>query len=75
MLAEKKKDRWKLEEGGICWNLDAEKELPHDDHLEMSGKYVSQYVKYKVDRKKRFRWSRSWYGPGFGCFQMIPTPV
>lgn len=52
MLAEKKKDRWKLEEGGICWNLDAEKELPHDDHLEMSGKYVSQYVKYKVDRKK-----------------------
>lgn len=53
MLAEKKKDRWKLEEGGICWNLDTEKELPHDDHLEMSGKYVSQYVKYKVDREKK----------------------
>lgn len=52
MLTEKKKDRWKLEEGGISWNLGTEKELPHEDHLEMSGKFVSQYVKYNVDSEK-----------------------
>ena len=45
-------DRWKIEGKSITWNLENEERLPHTDHLEMSGKYVSQYIKYNVDERR-----------------------
>ena len=36
----------------IVWNVVTDKNLPHEDHLEMSGKKVSVIVTYKVDAHK-----------------------
>lgn len=45
-------DRWRLaDNGGILWSIGDRRGLPHRDHLEMSGKLVSQYVIYGADEK------------------------
>jgi hypothetical protein len=54
----KKQPRWKLNQtnnqqnnqqnNGIRWDI-ADCSLPHEDCLEMSGEYVSQHVRYRVD--------------------------
>lgn len=43
-------NRWKRKGSAIVWKT-AEEALPHDDHLEMSGKMVSQYLEYGADRE------------------------
>jgi len=51
-------NRWKLNENGsITWKIDTR--LPHDDHIEMSGKKVSVVVRYGVDTEGAFNLSRT----------------
>jgi len=44
-----RQDRWKLTENGIRWELADDERLPHNDQLEMSGRYVSAMIRYGVD--------------------------
>jgi hypothetical protein len=46
--------RWDLlPESGIVWRVAEDRELPHADHIEMSGRKVSLIVRYRVDGKRR----------------------
>ena len=40
--------RWKLDGNGIVWDVRKDANLPHEDHLEMSGRKVSLIVRYGV---------------------------
>lgn len=41
--------RWRLlKEGGIVWDVAADSRLPHEDHVEMSGRFVSVIVRYGI---------------------------
>ena len=40
--------RWKLDGNGIVWDVRKDVNLPHEDHLEMSGRKVSLIVRYGV---------------------------
>lgn len=63
--------RWKLDKyDGILWDLDEDRVLPHGDHLEMSGKYVSQYVAYHVDENKKVQVEQTLVWP---FLRMIPN--
>ena len=42
----------------ITWDLTAEKRLPHDDNLEMSGSLVSGIISYKVNKAKQVEITR-----------------
>jgi hypothetical protein len=43
-------DRWRLADGGaIVWDVAGDGRLPHEDHVEMSGRQVSGIVRYGVD--------------------------
>ncbi|WP_288879770.1 hypothetical protein [Pedobacter panaciterrae] len=42
----------------ITWDLTAEKRLPHDDNLEMSGSLVSGIIRYKVNKAKQVEITR-----------------
>ena len=43
-------NRWVINsDGGITWNVDGN--LPHEDHIEMSGLKVSTVLRYGVDEK------------------------
>ena len=45
--------RWSTQEdGSIVWNI--QDDLPHSDHIEMSGKSVSVVLRYGVDREGNF---------------------
>ena len=54
--------RWKLDGNRIVWNLREDKNLPHEDHMEMSGRKVSLIVLYGVGEggklvlKRRLVW-------------------
>ena len=51
-------DRWQIQkDGSICW-IPAEN-LPHEDHLEMSGQMLSVVLRYGVDADKSFHLNRS----------------
>lgn len=55
--------RWHiLPDGGIQWNI-AESSLPHQDHIEMSGKKVSVVLRYGVDETGAFQLERSMVWP------------
>ena len=42
--------RWQILPGkGILWNVEADVRLPHEDHIEMSGRHLSTIVRYGVD--------------------------
>ncbi len=42
-------ERWQLEDDcAIVWNVARDARLPHDDHLEMSGRLVATIVRYGV---------------------------
>lgn len=42
------KDRWAIQpDGSIIWQID--KDLPHSDHIEMSGEKVSLWINYGID--------------------------
>ena len=55
--------RWKLDGNGIVWNVREDANLPHEDHMEMSGRKVSLIVLYGVGEggklllKRRLVWS------------------
>ena len=52
------KDRWTIQDGGaIRWSINDN--IPHDDHLEMSGQQLSVVLRYGVDAQKRFHLNRS----------------
>ena len=41
--------RWQLlPGGGIVWDVEAEDRLPHEDHIEMSGRHLSAIIQYGV---------------------------
>lgn len=51
-------DRWRIQnDGSICWI--PTDDLPHDDHLEMSGRMLSVVLRYGVDSDGCFRLNRS----------------
>lgn len=62
------KTRWEQTNTGIRWKLSTEKKLPHKDHLEMSGKYVSQYVSYHVSEEKEVKVSQTLVWPWLRMF-------
>ncbi len=55
--AKANENRWKINEaGGISWLVTDQ--LPHRDHIEMSGKYISAVIRYGVEADKSFWISR-----------------
>ena len=55
-------DRWKIQsEGSIKW--EAGKDIPHYDHIEMSGEMVSTVLRYGVNADGSFRLERSLVWP------------
>lgn len=51
-------DRWTIrDDGAIRW--DVRDNIPHDDHLEMSGQQLSVVLRYGVDAQQRFHLNRS----------------
>jgi hypothetical protein len=54
--------RWQLNtDGTITWNID--KQLPHADHIEMSGKRISCVIRYGVNADSSFYATRSLVWP------------
>lgn len=54
--------RWKINpDGSISWLTD--KQIPHSDHVEMSGKRVSTVVRYEVNGKGAFSFNRGMVWP------------
>src|ERR1051325_10594258 len=54
-------DRWALSprgHAGILWNVEADMRLPHEDHIEMSGRRVSMIVRYGADADRNVALSR-----------------
>ena len=55
-------DRWQpTADGGIAWNVN--EKLPHNDHVEMSGKRVSVVLRYGVDAQGGFVLNKSMVWP------------
>ena len=62
-------DRWTIEpDGSIEWNIDGR--LPHSDHIEMSGKFISAVIHYGVNADQGFYISRdiAFYLKSFALF-------
>lgn len=54
--------RWSpQEDGSITWNI--RNDLPHSDHIEMSGKSVSVVLRYGVDREGNFTLNKGMVWP------------
>lgn len=54
-------NRWKINnEGDISWNIT---NIPHDDHIEMSGKKISCVIRYGVSADSSFHATRSLVWP------------
>lgn len=52
-------DRWNIENtGAIRWNI-SEENIPHSDHLEMSGQQLSVVLRYGVNKQGEFHLNRS----------------
>jgi hypothetical protein len=45
-------------DNSITWDLTAEKRLPHDDNIELSGTQISAIIRYEVDKAKQLRITR-----------------
>jgi hypothetical protein len=57
-LQAQENNRWQLTgDGGIVWTIDSR--IPHNDHIEMSGKQLSVVLRYGVDDKRSFTLNRS----------------
>ncbi len=55
-------NRWKINESGsISW--EAEQGIPHNDHIEMSGKQISAVIRYGVKADGSFHFERSLIWP------------
>jgi len=56
------KDRWQINpDGSISWEID--QQLPHFDHIEMSGQKISTVVRYGVNTDGAFYLNRSMVWP------------
>ena len=54
--------RWSPQkDGSIIWNI--QNDLPHSDHIEMSGKSVSVVLRYGVDREGNFTLNKGMVWP------------
>lgn len=54
--------RWFINDaGGITWSIDAD--VPHNDHIEMSGEQISVVLRYGVDQEGAFVLERSFVWP------------
>lgn len=54
--------RWELQpDGNICWNIT--QQIPHTDHIEMSGQQVSVVLRYGVDANGAFVLNKSMVWP------------
>ena len=52
-------NRWELDnDGGIVWQVKSDR-IPHNDHIEMSGKQLSVVLRYGVDSNGAFTLTRS----------------
>lgn len=51
-------ERWRLSGDTIVWDIDNEERLPHEDHIEMSGRHVSIIVRYRVSEDRRLELTR-----------------
>lgn len=52
-------DRWTLAPGqGIVWRAEGDFRLPHEDHIEMSGRRVSLIIRYGADEEGRLTLAR-----------------
>jgi hypothetical protein len=51
-------DRWIIEGDSIIWDVANDANLPHEDHIEMSGRKVSVIVRYGVDENRRLTVAR-----------------
>lgn len=61
--------RWEITpRGSICWQVGDN--VPHNDHIEMSGKFVSTVVRYGVDADGAFNYTR---GMVFPMLRTIPN--
>ncbi|WP_042162096.1 hypothetical protein [Paenibacillus gorillae] len=56
--------RWTIGKDEIVWEVAESGRLPHEDHLEMSGKQVSMIVRYGVDGEGKLVLSRTVVWPG-----------
>jgi len=57
-ISAQENNRWEINKtGGITWKID--KRIPHQDHIEMSGKRVSAVVEYGVEADKSFTVKRN----------------
>uniref|UniRef100_UPI003217AB89 hypothetical protein n=1 Tax=uncultured Draconibacterium sp. TaxID=1573823 RepID=UPI003217AB89 len=55
-------DKWQLKKTGeISWNIGGQ--LPHSDHIEMSGDSISVILRYSVDKDKSFKITRELIWP------------
>lgn len=58
-LPAQEKDRWKIEDSGaIKWDISSDN-VPHSDHLEMSGQRLSVVLRYGVNAQGAFHLNRS----------------
>jgi len=62
--------RWQIQQdGSIYWAIDGNLppgvNLPHNDHIEMSGQKVSLWVQYEVDSAKKLHLKRTVVFPAF----------
>lgn len=58
--------RWNLgNQNDITWDIGNDKNLPHQDNVEMGGSKVSTIVTYKVDDKKGMRVKKFIIWPGY----------
>lgn len=70
--ARQKETFWKLApSGGIVWELEQEKRLPHGDNFEMSGRNVAAIIHYQVDAQRLISIRRELIFPQLRTF--IPT--
>lgn len=66
-------DRWTLApEGTIRWSVATDGRLPHNDHIEMSGRKISAVIRYGADADRRLTLSRVLYWP---TLRTIPGPA
>src|SRR5680860_14135 len=60
--ADENDNRWKINSSGsISWLIDDN--VPHSDHIEMSGDSISAILRYKVDADKSFHLERKLVWP------------
>lgn len=58
-------NRWEINSSGdgVKWNINNESRLPHQDHIEMSGRHISSIIRYEVDADKNLNLSRNLLWP------------